>query len=107
MADAAQRKIDSILVWKLDRFGHSLRDLDKIDSSTTKSEEKTMNNSPSNGTPLITQDSDEKHKQMRKTYKAVEVSAPGTLRVVERTPISFIPHDKCDPEMERLSHLGG
>src|SRR5215472_12308384 len=46
-----------------------------------------MSNSPSKGKALITQDSNERHIQMRDTYKAVEVSAPGMLRVVER-PVS-------------------
>src|SRR6266436_4498554 len=43
-----------------------------------------MSSSPSKGTALIRQDSNETHKQMTGTYTAVEVSAPGTLRVVER-----------------------
>jgi D-arabinose 1-dehydrogenase-like Zn-dependent alcohol dehydrogenase len=49
-----------------------------------KSEEKNMSSSPSKGTALIRQDSNETHKQMAGTYTAVEVSAPGVLRVVER-----------------------
>src|SRR5437899_8523737 len=43
-----------------------------------------MGSSPSKGTALIRQDSKETHKQMTGTYTAVEVSAPGMLRVVER-----------------------
>ncbi len=43
-----------------------------------------MSSSPSKGTALIRQDSNETHKQMTGTYTAVEVSAPGVLRVVER-----------------------
>jgi alcohol dehydrogenase, propanol-preferring len=43
-----------------------------------------MSNSPSKGTAVATQDSNERHTQMKSTYKAVEVSAPGVLRVVER-----------------------
>src|SRR5437899_4506671 len=43
-----------------------------------------MGSSPSKGTALIRQDSKETPKQMAGTYTAVEVSAPGTLRVVER-----------------------
>src|SRR5437870_1248455 len=43
-----------------------------------------MSSSPSKGTALIRQDSKETPKQMAGTYTAVEVSAPGMLRVVER-----------------------
>src|SRR2546422_959702 len=43
-----------------------------------------MGSSPSKGTALIRQDSKETPKQMAGTYTAVEVSAPGMLRVVER-----------------------
>src|SRR3989449_10844059 len=43
-----------------------------------------MSSSPSKGRALIRQDSNETPKQMTGTYTAVEVSAPGMLRVVER-----------------------
>src|SRR2546427_4495391 len=43
-----------------------------------------MSSSPSKGRALIRQDSNETHKQMTGTYTAVEVSAHGMLRVVER-----------------------
>ena len=43
-----------------------------------------MSSSPSKGTAVIRQDSNETPKQMAGTYTAVEVSAPGMLRVVER-----------------------
>ena len=46
-----------------------------------------MSNAPSKGSAVMTQDSHETHIQMRGTYKAVEVSAPGVLRTVER-PVS-------------------
>ena len=42
-----------------------------------------MSNSPSKGTVLNTQDSNQ-GMQTKETYKAVEVYAPGKLRVVER-----------------------
>src|SRR3989442_4666505 len=45
---------------------------------------KNMSSSPSKGRALIRQDSNETPKQMTGTYTAVEVSAPGMLRVVER-----------------------
>jgi hypothetical protein len=48
-----------------------------------KSKEKNMS-TPSRGTAPVRQDSNETYKQMRGTYTAVEVSAPGTFRVVER-----------------------
>jgi D-arabinose 1-dehydrogenase-like Zn-dependent alcohol dehydrogenase len=43
-----------------------------------------MSNSPSKGTALI-EESNETQRQRKGTYKAVEVSAPGVLRLVERT----------------------
>ena len=43
-----------------------------------------MTNSPSKATALIAQDFNDNHVQMKDTYKAVEVFAPGVLRVVER-----------------------
>src|SRR6201984_1093702 len=46
-----------------------------------------MSSSPSKGTALTKQDSKQTPKQMAGTYTAVEVSAPGVLRVVER-PVS-------------------
>lgn len=52
--------------------------------NSMRQEENNMSNSPSQGTALITEDSNQRHIQMKGTYKAVEVSAPGTLRVVER-----------------------
>src|SRR5712691_13394469 len=47
-------------------------------------QEEKMGSSPSKGRALIRQDSNETPKQMTGTYTAVEVSAPGMLRVVER-----------------------
>lgn len=52
--------------------------------NSMRQEENNMSNSPSQSTALITEDSNQRHIQMKGTYKAVEVSAPGTLRVVER-----------------------
>jgi alcohol dehydrogenase, propanol-preferring len=49
-----------------------------------KSEEKTMSSSPAKGTAVSRQGAKETQKPMTGTYTAVEVSAPGVLRVVER-----------------------
>src|SRR5579859_105447 len=43
-----------------------------------------MSNSSSKGAAVVAQDLNDRQTQMRGTYKAVEVSAPGVLRVVER-----------------------
>jgi D-arabinose 1-dehydrogenase-like Zn-dependent alcohol dehydrogenase len=48
---------------------------------------KHMSNAPSKNSAVMRQDPREGHVQMSGTYKAVEVSAPGVLRMVER-PVS-------------------
>ena len=46
-----------------------------------------MSSARSKGSALMTQDSHDTHIQTRGTYKALEVSAPGVLRIVQQ-PVS-------------------
>jgi D-arabinose 1-dehydrogenase-like Zn-dependent alcohol dehydrogenase len=47
-------------------------------------------------------DGDERHTQMKRTYKAVEVFAPGKLCVVERPMIETVPLEQAADGYARM-----